>query len=155
MRPSGCGDLGPRRARGAVAAEPAVASGPAAAAPQAPNGGPGSSLPSLDDALRHRLRAGAYHLARPPCRHRRAADRDRPRRRNAAPCTFTTDSWPPITTMKIRAAGPALFEDARSMNLAEAATFAWTSLMANKTRAGLTMLGMVIGTASIILVVTI
>jgi putative ABC transport system permease protein len=57
--------------------------------------------------------------------------------------------------MTIRSAGPALFEDARSMNLAEAAAFAWTSLMANKTRAGLTMLGMVIGTASIILVVTI
>jgi hypothetical protein len=35
-------------------------------------------LPALDDALRHRLRAGAYHL--------------RPRRRNATPCTFIADS---------------------------------------------------------------
>ena len=41
------------------------------------------------------------------------------------------------------------------MNVAEAASFAWGSLLENKTRAGLTMLGMVIGTASIILVVTI
>lgn len=41
------------------------------------------------------------------------------------------------------------------MNLAEAVTFAYQSLNANKMRSGLTMLGMVIGTASIILVVTI
>src|SRR5687768_6526625 len=41
------------------------------------------------------------------------------------------------------------------MNIAEAASFAYDSLRANKLRAGLTMLGMVIGTASIILVVTI
>ncbi len=41
------------------------------------------------------------------------------------------------------------------MNFMEAASFALDSLNANKMRAGLTMLGMVIGTASIILVVTI
>jgi len=41
------------------------------------------------------------------------------------------------------------------MNLLEAASFSYESLRANKMRAGLTMLGMVIGTASIILVVTI
>jgi putative ABC transport system permease protein len=41
------------------------------------------------------------------------------------------------------------------MNFAEAASFAFSSLLANKMRAGLTMLGMVIGTSSIILVVTI
>lgn len=41
------------------------------------------------------------------------------------------------------------------MNFMEAASFAYGSLNANKMRAGLTMLGMVIGTASIILVVTI
>ncbi len=41
------------------------------------------------------------------------------------------------------------------MNLTEAARFALESLSANKLRAGLTMLGMMIGTASIILVVTI
>ena len=41
------------------------------------------------------------------------------------------------------------------MNVVEAATFAYGSLLANKLRAGLTMLGMTIGTASIILVVTI
>ncbi len=41
------------------------------------------------------------------------------------------------------------------MNFMEAAGFAYDSLRANKMRAGLTMLGMVIGTASIILVVTI
>ncbi len=41
------------------------------------------------------------------------------------------------------------------MNVLEAVTFAYNSLNANKMRAGLTMLGMVIGTASIILVVTI
>jgi putative ABC transport system permease protein len=41
------------------------------------------------------------------------------------------------------------------MNFVEAASFAYDSLNANKMRAGLTMLGMVIGTASIILVVTI
>ncbi len=41
------------------------------------------------------------------------------------------------------------------MNLVEAAVFAHESLLANKLRAGLTMLGMAIGTASIILVVTI
>jgi putative ABC transport system permease protein len=41
------------------------------------------------------------------------------------------------------------------MNFMEAASFAYNSLNANKMRAGLTMLGMVIGTASIILVVTI
>jgi putative ABC transport system permease protein len=41
------------------------------------------------------------------------------------------------------------------MNVIEAAGFAVGSLLANKLRAGLTMLGMVIGTTSIILVVTI
>jgi putative ABC transport system permease protein len=41
------------------------------------------------------------------------------------------------------------------MNLVEAASFAIGSLSANKLRAGLTVLGMTIGTASIILVVTI
>jgi len=41
------------------------------------------------------------------------------------------------------------------MNLVEALSFAYESLNANKMRAGLTILGMVIGTASIILVVTI
>ncbi len=41
------------------------------------------------------------------------------------------------------------------MNFMEAAGFAFDSLNANRLRAGLTMLGMVIGTASIILVVTI
>ncbi len=41
------------------------------------------------------------------------------------------------------------------MNLVEAISFAHESLTANKLRAGLTMLGMVIGTASIILVVTV
>lgn len=41
------------------------------------------------------------------------------------------------------------------MNLVEAASFAYDSMNANKMRAGLTMLGMVIGTASIILVVTV
>jgi putative ABC transport system permease protein len=41
------------------------------------------------------------------------------------------------------------------MNIAEAIGFVYQSLAANKMRAGLTMLGMVIGTASIILVVTI
>jgi putative ABC transport system permease protein len=41
------------------------------------------------------------------------------------------------------------------MNLMETASFAYDSLLANKLRAGLTMLGMTIGTASIILVVTI
>jgi len=41
------------------------------------------------------------------------------------------------------------------MNVVEATSFAYQSLSANKLRAGLTMLGMVIGTASIILVVTI
>ena len=41
------------------------------------------------------------------------------------------------------------------MNLAEASRFALGSLMANRMRAGLTMLGMVIGNATIILVVTI
>ncbi len=41
------------------------------------------------------------------------------------------------------------------MNVVEAASFAYASLLANKLRAGLTMLGMTIGTASIILVVTI
>jgi putative ABC transport system permease protein len=41
------------------------------------------------------------------------------------------------------------------MNVVESATFAYGSLLANKLRAGLTMLGMTIGTASIILVVTI
>ncbi len=41
------------------------------------------------------------------------------------------------------------------MNVVEAVSFAYDSLRANKMRAGLTMLGMVIGTASIILVVTI
>jgi putative ABC transport system permease protein len=41
------------------------------------------------------------------------------------------------------------------MNFVEAASFAYDSLNANKMRAGLTMLGMVIGTASVILVVTI
>jgi putative ABC transport system permease protein len=41
------------------------------------------------------------------------------------------------------------------MNVVEAAAFAYGSLLANKLRAGLTMLGMTIGTASIILVVTI
>jgi putative ABC transport system permease protein len=41
------------------------------------------------------------------------------------------------------------------MNVVEVASFAHQSLTANKMRAGLTMLGMIIGTASIILVVTI
>src|SRR5262245_2633068 len=41
------------------------------------------------------------------------------------------------------------------MNVVEAASFAWDSLWSNRMRAGLTMLGMVIGTASIILVVTV
>jgi putative ABC transport system permease protein len=41
------------------------------------------------------------------------------------------------------------------MDLTETASFAYDSLLANKLRAGLTMLGMTIGTASIILVVTI
>jgi putative ABC transport system permease protein len=41
------------------------------------------------------------------------------------------------------------------MNVLEAVSFAYQSLNANKMRAGLTMLGMIIGTASIILVVTI
>src|SRR5438034_11742217 len=41
------------------------------------------------------------------------------------------------------------------MNLVEAVSFAYDSLRANRMRAGLTMLGMVIGTSSIILVVTI
>ncbi len=41
------------------------------------------------------------------------------------------------------------------MRVAEAVSFAYQSLNANKMRAGLTMLGMIIGTASIILVVTI
>jgi putative ABC transport system permease protein len=41
------------------------------------------------------------------------------------------------------------------MNLSESTSFAYESLFANKLRAGLTMLGMMIGTASIILVVTI
>src|SRR5881296_2255573 len=41
------------------------------------------------------------------------------------------------------------------MNVREAVSFTIDSLRANKMRAGLTMLGMVIGTASIILVVTI
>jgi putative ABC transport system permease protein len=41
------------------------------------------------------------------------------------------------------------------MNLLEAASFAYGSLVANRLRAGLTMLGMMIGTASIILVTTI
>ncbi len=41
------------------------------------------------------------------------------------------------------------------MNLTETVRFAYNSLRANKMRAGITMLGMVIGTASIILVVTI
>ncbi len=41
------------------------------------------------------------------------------------------------------------------MNLAETVSFAYGSLTANKMRAGITMLGMVVGTASIILVVTI
>ena len=41
------------------------------------------------------------------------------------------------------------------MNLVEALSFAYGSLNANKMRAGLTILGMIIGTASIILVVTI
>jgi putative ABC transport system permease protein len=41
------------------------------------------------------------------------------------------------------------------MNVLEALSFSYSSLKANKMRAGLTMLGMVIGTASIILVVTI
>jgi putative ABC transport system permease protein len=41
------------------------------------------------------------------------------------------------------------------MNLMEALSFAYESLKANRLRAGLTMLGMVIGTSSIILVVTI
>jgi putative ABC transport system permease protein len=41
------------------------------------------------------------------------------------------------------------------MNIVEVASFAYKSLTANKLRAGLTMLGMIIGTASIILVVTI
>ncbi len=41
------------------------------------------------------------------------------------------------------------------MNFIEAVSFTYPSLSANKMRAGLTMLGMVIGTASIILIVTI
>ncbi|MBZ5499248.1 MAG: ABC transporter permease [Acidobacteriia bacterium] len=41
------------------------------------------------------------------------------------------------------------------MNVVESASVAYESLLANKLRAGLTMLGMTIGTASIILVVTI
>jgi putative ABC transport system permease protein len=41
------------------------------------------------------------------------------------------------------------------MNILETVGFAYESLLANKMRAGLTMLGMTIGTASIILVVTI
>ncbi len=41
------------------------------------------------------------------------------------------------------------------MNFAETVRFAYNSLRANKMRAGITMLGMVIGTASIILVVTV
>ncbi len=41
------------------------------------------------------------------------------------------------------------------ISLLESATFAYESLIANRLRAGLTMLGMTIGTASIILVVTI
>jgi len=41
------------------------------------------------------------------------------------------------------------------MNVVEVVAFAYESLNANKLRAGLTMLGMIIGTASIILVVTI
>src|SRR5207247_7557444 len=41
------------------------------------------------------------------------------------------------------------------MNVREAVSFTIDSLRANKMRAGLTMLGMVIGTSSIILVVTI
>ena len=41
------------------------------------------------------------------------------------------------------------------MNLGEAARFTLDSLHANKLRAGLTMLGMIIGTAATILVVTI
>jgi len=41
------------------------------------------------------------------------------------------------------------------VNVVEAVSFAYDSLHANKLRAGLTMLGMVIGTASIILVVTV
>jgi len=41
------------------------------------------------------------------------------------------------------------------MNVVEVLAFAYESLSANKLRAGLTMLGMIIGTASIILVVTI
>lgn len=41
------------------------------------------------------------------------------------------------------------------MNLTEAVSFAYENLNANKVRTGLTMLGMIIGTASIILVVTI
>jgi len=41
------------------------------------------------------------------------------------------------------------------MKLVEALSFAYESLRANKMCAGLTMLGMVIGTASVILVVTI
>ena len=41
------------------------------------------------------------------------------------------------------------------MNFSESASFAFHNLLANKMRAGLTILGMMIGTASIILVVTI
>ena len=41
------------------------------------------------------------------------------------------------------------------MNLVEAVSFTYQSIIANKLRSGLTMLGMVIGTASIIFVVTI
>jgi putative ABC transport system permease protein len=41
------------------------------------------------------------------------------------------------------------------MNVVEAASFAYRSLISNKMRSGLTMLGMVIGSGSIILVVTI
>ncbi|HYK92254.1 MAG TPA: ABC transporter permease [Acidobacteriota bacterium] len=41
------------------------------------------------------------------------------------------------------------------MNITETVNFAYDSLNANKMRAGITMLGMVIGTASIILVVTV
>jgi putative ABC transport system permease protein len=49
----------------------------------------------------------------------------------------------------------AVFLEPGQMNVVEATSFAYQSLNANKLRAGLTMLGMVIGTASIILVVTI
>jgi putative ABC transport system permease protein len=50
---------------------------------------------------------------------------------------------------------PAGKLDRDLMNLLESANFAYESLRANRLRAGLTMLGMMIGTASIILVVTI